>query len=299
MPNDKNKNNKTEVIGVRFKSVGKIYYFSPNGQKYDVNDHIIVETVRGLEYGTVCIANRFIVLEKEMMPLKPVIRLATADDIEVNRKNKLSEKDAFDQCLNKIKQHKLEMKLIDVEFTFDRSKLLFYFTADGRIDFRDLVKDLAAIFKTRIELRQIGVRDEAKTLNGIGICGKSLCCATFLSDFQPVSIKMAKQQSLSLNPTKISGVCGRLMCCLKYEEEAYYDLKKNLPNLGDIVKTSRGEGQVLLINTLRQNVKIAFTTENSVEFEHFHVSEIEIIRSKRQKKTKEVFDKELLDLLDE
>ncbi len=234
-----------------------------------------------------------------MQPLKPIVRLADDTDIETNRLNKLAEKKALETCLLKVKEHNLEMKLIDAEFTFDKSKVLFYFTADGRIDFRDLVKDLAAIFKTRIELRQIGVRDEAKTLNGIGICGKSLCCATFLSDFQPVSIKMAKQQSLSLNPTKISGVCGRLMCCLKYEEEAYFDLKKNLPNVGDIVKTKRGEGQVLSINTLRQIIKIAFSTDNSVEFDYFHVSEIEIKKGKKHKKYKEKVDKELLDLLDE
>ncbi len=299
MPDFEDRKNETEVIGVRFKTVGKIYYFSPNGEKFDADDYVVVETARGVEFGKVCLANRFIVLEKEMLPLKPIIRFANADDIEQNRQNKLAEKEALAVCSAKVKEHNLEMKLIDAEFTFDKSKVLFYFTADGRIDFRDLVKDLAAVFKTRIELRQIGVRDEAKALNGIGICGKSLCCATFLNDFQPVSIKMAKYQSLSLNPTKISGVCGRLMCCLKYEEEAYYELKKNLPNIGDIVKTQRGEGQVLSINTLRQIVKIAFTTDNSVEFEYFHVSEIEIRKAKKQKKAKETIDKELLDLLDE
>ncbi len=293
--------NKEEVIGVRFKEVGKIYYFSPNGETFNYGNNVVVETVRGLEFGKVCIPNRFIVLEKEMIPLKPIIRLATSEDIAINAENKIAEKNALETCIKKVKEHNLEMKLIDAEFTFDKSKVLFYFTADGRIDFRDLVKDLAAIFKTRIELRQIGVRDEAKALNGIGICGKSLCCATFLNDFQPVSIKMAKHQSLSLNPTKISGVCGRLMCCLKYEDDAYYDLKKNLPNIGDIVKTDRGEGQVLSINTLRQIVKIAFSTDNSVEFDYFHVSEIEIKKNKKSKKSKndEVLDKELMDILDE
>ncbi len=285
MPNS-SKNKKTEIIGVRFKAVSKIYYFSPNGQTFAIDDYVIVETSRGVEFGKVCIPNREIILEKEMMPLKPIVRLADDKDIEQNRLNKISEKEAFATCSKKIKEHNLEMKLIDSEFTFDKSKLIFYFTADGRVDFRNLVKDLATIFKTRIELRQIGVRDEAKSLNGIGICGKSLCCATFLSDFQPVSIKMAKQQSLSLNPTKISGVCGRLMCCLKYEEEAYFDLKKNLPNIGDIVKTSKGDGQVLSVNTLRQIAKIAFSNDNSVEFDYFHVSEIEIKKNKKYKKTK-------------
>ncbi len=288
MPQNNEQNKETEVIGVRFKEVGKIYYFSPNGQPFNVKDCVVVETARGLEFGEVCIANRFIVLEKEMIPLKPIIRLATTEDIEINKQNKIDEKEALTQCTLKIKEHKLEMKLIDVEFTFDKSKVLFYFTADGRIDFRDLVKDLAQIFKTRIELRQIGVRDEAKSLNGIGICGKSLCCATFLNDFQPVSIKMAKQQSLSLNPSKISGVCGRLMCCLKYEEEAYFDLKKNLPNVGDTVIASRGEGQVLSVNTLRQICKIAFSTDNSVDIEYFHVSELEIKRKPKNKKNKEI-----------
>ncbi len=299
MPNKINKGKELEVIGVRFKSVGKIYYFSPKSKSFDIDDYVVVETARGLEFGKVCIANRFISLEKEMLPLKPITRLATADDIEQNRQNKLKEQEAFDVCAKKVKEHNLEMKLIDSEFTFDKSKAIFYFTADGRIDFRDLVKDLASIFKTRIELRQIGVRDEAKALNGIGICGKSLCCATFLNDFQPVSIKMAKHQSLSLNPTKISGVCGRLMCCLKYEEEAYYDLKKNLPNIGDIVKTDRGDGQVLSVNTLRQIVKIAFSTDNSVEFDYFHVSEIELKKLKKQKKQKDKVEKEFSDILDE
>lgn len=301
MPQKQALNKEDEVIGVRFKEVGKIYYFSPQGQAFTTKDSVIVETIRGLEFGKVCISNRFIQLEKEMLPLKPIIRLATDEDIKTNVLNRLAEKEALSTCSKKVKEHNLDMKLIDCEFTFDKSKLLFYFTADGRIDFRDLVKDLASIFKTRIELRQIGVRDEAKALNGIGICGKTLCCATFLNDFQPVSIKMAKQQSLSLNPTKISGVCGRLMCCLKYEEEAYFDLKKNLPNVSDIVKTKRGEGQVLSVNTLRQIVKIAFKTDNSIDIDYFHVSEIELKKGKKTKKQKndDIDNNELKGLLDE
>lgn len=284
MPDKNYHNTKTEVIGVRFKDVGKIYYFSPNGMTLEVGTYVIVETVRGLEYGVVCIPNRFIVLEKDMLPLKNIVRIATDEDHTTNRENKIAQKEAIAVCNEKIRFHKLEMKLVDAEFTFDKSKVLFYFTADGRIDFRDLVKDLAIVFRTRIELRQIGVRDEAKSLNGIGICGKTLCCATFLGDFSPVSIKMAKEQSLSLNPTKISGICGRLMCCLKYEEEAYLDLKKNLPNVSDTVITPKGEGQVLSVNTLRQLVKVAIKTDNSIDIEYYHVSEIEIKKGKKIKK---------------
>lgn len=294
-----NKDLETEVVGVRFKEVGKIYYFSPNGIKIDQNTFVVVETARGLEFGEVILANRFIKLEKEMHPLKPILRIATEEDIKANEENKIAEKEALAICIDKVKAHNLQMKLIDCDYTFDKSKVLFYFTADGRIDFRDLVKDLATIFRTRIELRQIGVRDEAKSLNGIGICGKTLCCATFLGDFSPVSIKMAKEQSLSLNPTKISGICGRLMCCLKYEEEAYLDLKKNLPNVGDTAVTDNGEGQVLAVNTLRQLVKVAIKTDNSFDVNYYHVSEITVKRAKKSKKEYEKIDKELLDLLDE
>lgn len=299
MPDKSCKNEEKEVVGVRFKDVGKIYYFSPNGINIERNSFVIVETARGLEFGQVAISNRYIKLEKEFTPLKPITRIATEEDILINKENKEAEKEAIKICNQKIVEHNLDMKLIDAEFTFDKSKVLFYFTADGRIDFRDLVKDLAAIFRTRIELRQIGVRDEAKSLNGIGICGKTLCCATFLGDFQPVSIKMAKEQSLSLNPTKISGICGRLMCCLKYEEESYHDLKKNLPNVSDIAITEKGEGQVLSVNTLRQLVKVAIKNDNSVDIDYYHVSEIEIKRNKKNKKTTAKTDDELLDLLDE
>lgn len=245
------------VVGVRFKQVGKIYYFDPCGMTIDRGQPVIVETARGIEFGMVEFANRMVADEKIILPLKKVIRVATDHDLKQEKINKQKEKDAFGICIEKIKDHKLDMKLIDVELTFDLTKIMFYFTSDGRVDFRELVKDLAAIFRMRIELRQIGVRDEAKMLNGIGICGRTLCCATFLGDFQPVSIKMAKEQNLSLNPTKISGICGRLMCCLKYEEETYEELNKNLPNVGDVVQTPDGKGDILSVNVLRQIVRAA------------------------------------------
>ena len=223
----------TKVIGVRFRRAGKVYYFSPGKLEIEKDDRVIVETARGVEYGHVVIGTREVEDDKVVQPLKSVIRLATAQDQEQENKNREKEKDAFRICQEKIRKHKLEMKLIDAEYTFDNNKVLFYFTADGRIDFRELVKDLASVFKTRIELRQIGVRDETKILGGIGICGRSLCCHTHQSEFLPVSIKMAKEQNLSLNPTKISGVCGRLMCCLKHEEETYEELNSRLPNPGE------------------------------------------------------------------
>ena len=226
-----------KVIGVRFRAAGKIYFFDPLDLEIDTGSHVIVETARGIEYGTVVLGPREVEESKVVQPLKAVIRIATPEDDEVESKNKEKEKNAFDICLEKIKKHQLEMKLIDAEYTFDNNKVLFYFTADGRIDFRELVKDLASVFKTRIELRQIGVRDETKILGGIGICGRTLCCHSYLPEFIPVSIKMAKEQNLSLNPTKISGVCGRLMCCLKNEEETYEFLNSRLPNVGDFVTT--------------------------------------------------------------
>ncbi len=246
-----------EIVGVRFKQVGKIYHFDPDGMKIPQGTNVIVETARGVEFGVVELSNREVPEEAVLAPLKKVIRLADESDHKREEQNRIKEKEAFGICLEKIKQHGLDMKLIDVELTFDLSKILFYFTSDGRIDFRDLVKDLAAIFRMRIELRQIGVRDEAKLLNGIGICGRTLCCATFLGDFQPVSIKMAKDQGMSLNPTKISGICGRLMCCLKYEESTYEHLTKNLPNVGDIITTADGTGEVISVNVLRQILKVA------------------------------------------
>ena len=247
----------TKVVGVRFRNVGKIYYFSPKGYKVNIGDHVIVETARGIEYGKVVLGPRNIKEEEVVHPLKEVLRVATKEDEEQEQMNRVKEKDAFKICQKKIREHGLEMKLIDAEYTFDNNKVLFYFTADGRIDFRQLVKDLAAIFKTRIELRQIGVRDETKILGGIGICGRCLCCHTYLSEFAPVSIKMAKEQNLSLNQTKISGVCGRLMCCLKNEQETYEELNKKLPGIGDTVTTQEGiQGTVHSVNVLRQLVKV-------------------------------------------
>ena len=240
-----------KVTGVRFRSAGKIYYFDPAGFEIKKGDHVIVETARGVEFGTVMMGVREVEDDKVVSPLKPILRIATEKDIETVERNNEREKEAFAICQERIRKHELEMKLIDAEYTFDNNKVLFYFTADGRIDFRELVKDLAAVFKTRIELRQIGVRDETKILGGIGSCGRPLCCHTHLSEFVPVSIKMAKEQNLSLNPTKISGVCGRLMCCLKHEEETYEELNRSLPNVGDYVNCSDGvKGEVHSVNVL-------------------------------------------------
>ncbi len=274
-----------EVIGIRFKKAGKIYYFDPNGETVPAGKSVIVETVRGVEIGLVEITNRFLKEEEVVQPLKKIIRIATESDLLQNEENKIKEKEAFDICCEKIKQHGLDMKLIDVEYTFDYNKVIFYFSAEGRVDFRELVKELAYIFKTRIELRQIGVRDEAKMLNGIGICGRALCCATFLGDFQPVSIKMAKEQSLSLNPTKISGICGRLMCCLKYEQETYEYLIKGLPHEGDTVKTSDGKGDVLSVNVLRQIVKVAIVKkeQDGPVIGFYALDEIKLLSTRRPK----------------
>lgn len=281
------------VIGVRFRSAGKIYFFDPAGYEIKQGDNVIVETARGVEYGRVVIGPRDVEDSKVIQPLKPVIRTATAEDNELEAKNKLKEKEAFQICLEKIKKHGLEMKLIDSEYTFDNNKVLFYFTADGRIDFRELVKDLASVFKTRIELRQIGVRDETKVVGGIGICGRPLCCHTHLSEFAPVSIKMAKEQNLSLNPTKISGVCGRLMCCLKNEEEAYEELNSKLPNVGDFVTTNDGlKGEVQSVIVLKQLVKVIVTLENDEkEVREYHTSNLRF--KPRKKKEKIAIDEEL------
>ena len=239
-----------EVIGVRFKDVGKIYYFDPSGKKLAIGDRVVVETVRGVECGSVAMANRVIADENIVKPLKKLIRTATWEDLETLRRNAEKEKQAFAICEQKIAHHKLAMKLVEVEYAFDGSKILFYFTADGRVDFRELVKDLASVFRTRIELRQIGVRDETKMMGGIGVCGRPLCCSTFLGEFQPVSIKMAKEQGISLSPTKISGACGRLMCCLKYEQEAYEELIRTTPKIGAYVQTPDGKGVVTDLNLL-------------------------------------------------
>ena len=283
-----------KVIGVRFRNAGKIYYFDPLDLDIEVGQNVIVETARGIEYGHVLIAPREVDDSKVIQPLKAVIRLATPEDDEIERKNKEKEKDAFKICLEKIAKHKLQMKLIDAEYTFDNNKVLFYFTADGRIDFRELVKDLASVFKTRIELRQIGVRDETKIMGGIGICGRSLCCHTFLSEFAPVSIKMATEQNLSLNPTKISGVCGRLMCCLKNEEETYEWLNSKLPNIGDRVTTDDGfKGEVQSVSVLRQLVKVIVTLENDEkEIREYKVSQLKF-RPKRRRDKGNVNDAEL------
>lgn len=247
-----------EIIGVRFRKVGKIYYFDPDGQDVPIGTPVIVETVRGVEYGIAVLGNRDV--ENIEIPVKKIIRVATEADIRQEESNREREERAVSVCEEKISQHGLDMNLVDVEITFDLNKIIFYFTAEGRIDFRDLVKSLASVFRMRIELRQIGVRDEAKILNGMGICGRTLCCATFLDEFQPVSIKMAKDQGMSLNPTKISGVCGRLMCCLKYEEETYEYLNRNLPSIGDWVHTPDGDGEILNVNVLRQLAKVAVRT---------------------------------------
>ncbi len=262
----------TEIIGVRFKSVGKVYYFSPGELKIDQGDSVIVETARGVECGEVVCGNREVDDSEIVAPLKPVIRVATEEDFKKIEQNKVKEKEAFDICLKKIIHYGLNMSLVDVECTFDNSKLLFYFTSDNRVDFRELVKDLASVFRTRIELRQIGVRDEAKMLGGLGICGRPFCCASFLGEFQPVSIKMAKEQSLSLNPTKISGTCGRLMCCLKYEQDGYEELLKITPKVGAIVDTPNGRGTVTDVNLIsgKMHVKM-FETEGDVVFERHQV----------------------------
>ena len=287
----------TKVIGVRFRKAGKIYYFSPGEEDIKVGQHVIVETARGIEYGYVVLGTHEVDDQKVIQPLKPVIRMATEADEEIECRNKEKEKEAYKICLEKIKKHELDMKLIDTEYTFDNNKVLFYFTADGRIDFRDLVKDLASVFKTRIELRQIGVRDETKIVGGIGICGRPLCCASYLSEFIPVSIKMAKEQNLSLNPTKISGVCGRLMCCLKYEEETYEELNGRLPNIGDYVTTDDGlKGEVHSVSILRQLVKVIVTVNgDEKEIREYKVDQLRF-RPKKKKERVNINDAELKQL---
>ena len=277
----------TKVIGVRFRTAGKIYYFDPAKYQIKKGDHVIVETARGVEFGTVVSDIKEVDDSQVVQPLKPVLRIATERDEEQEQTNKKKEKDAFKICLEKIKKHNLEMKLIDVEYTFDNNKILFYFTADGRIDFRDLVKDLAAVFKTRIELRQVGVRDETKIVGGVGICGRPLCCHSYLSEFIPVSIKMAKEQNLSLNPTKISGVCGRLMCCLKNEEDTYEYLNSKLPGIGDYVTTDDNlRGEVHSVNVLRQLVKVVVTVDKDEK--EIREYKVEQLRFKPRKKKERV-----------
>ncbi len=284
-----------KIIGVRFRTAGKIYFFDPKDYDIKRGDHVIVETARGVEYGTVVGDPREIEEEKVIQPLKEVIRIATPKDDEQEARNKEKEKEAFKICLEKIAYRGLEMKLIDAEYTFDNNKVLFYFTADGRVDFRELVKDLASVFRTRIELRQIGVRDETKIRGGIGICGRPLCCHTHLSDFIPVSIKMAKEQNLSLNPTKISGVCGRLMCCLKHEEDTYEEINKRLPGVGDYVTTPEGlKGEVSNVNVLRELVKVVVEVGEERDIREYKASELKF--KKRHRKEKQLTKEEMKEL---
>lgn len=268
------------VIGVRFKQAGKIYYFSPAELPIKKGDYVIVETARGVEFGECVIGIKEIKEEDIVSPLKSVIRIADERDINKHKENKDKEKEALDICLEKIKEHQIDMKLIDVEYTFDNHKVIFYFTSDGRVDFRELVKDLATIFKTRIELRQIGVRDEAKMVGGLGPCGRSMCCSTFLGDFASVSIKMAKEQNLSLNPTKISGICGRLMCCLNYEQTTYEDIRKRLPKIGSIVKTEEGNGEVVANSIVKEMVKVKIKRGDEEVVEQFKITDIELVSGK-------------------
>ena len=270
----------TKIVGVRFKKNGKTYFFNPKELELKVGMHVIVETARGVEYGEVSMDTREATESEIVSPLKDVIRIATPEDDQVFESNGEKAKRAYDICLEKIQKHKLDMKLIDVEYTFDNNKVLFYFTADGRIDFRELVKDLASVFRTRIELRQVGVRDEAKTLGGLGICGRALCCNACLSDFQPVSIKMATEQGLSLSPTKISGTCGRLMCCLKYEQEAYEDALRRVPGVGSVVETKEGRGVVTSTNLLRETVQVKLDKGNETDLVTFPVAEIKVLSKK-------------------
>ncbi len=286
----------TKVIGVRFRTAGKVYFFSPGKYEIKTGDKVIVETARGVEFGSVVAGIREVEDEKIAQTLKSVMRIATEEDIRKEEKNREKEKEAFEICKDKIRKHGLDMKLIDAEYTFDNNKVLFYFTADGRIDFRELVKDLASVFRTRIELRQIGVRDETKIRGGIGICGRPLCCHTYLTEFAPVSIKMAKEQNLSLNPSKISGVCGRLMCCLNNEEETYEELNKTLPSNGDHVTTPEGlKGDVQAVNVLRQMVRVVVTLDNEEkEVREYPASELRF--KPRRRKGAKVSKEELEEL---
>ncbi|MCL2576287.1 MAG: stage 0 sporulation family protein [Defluviitaleaceae bacterium] len=273
-------NEPIEIIGVRFKPAGKIYFFDPDGMTVERGKGVIAETIRGMEYGNCEIANKMVEPNPAYMPLRKIIRVATDDDLVTLESNKKREEEAFVICGERIVKHDLGMKLVDVELTFDATKIIFYFTADGRVDFRELVKELAGIFRMRIELRQIGVRDESKLLNGIGVCGRTLCCATFLPEFHPVSIKMAKDQNLSLSPSKISGVCGRLMCCLKYEEEHYNELNKIMPGVGDIIKTPDGQGEVISTSILRQTLRatVRKTPNDTPTINQYHAKDIKILK---------------------
>ena len=288
-----------KIIGVRFKRLGKIYFFDPKWLEVKKGENVIVDTAQGEEIAEVVIPNRMIEEEKIVTPLKKVLRLASQRDLKHAEECRQKEKEAFELCNKKIKEHKLEMTLTDVEYKFDNSKIIFYFTADGRIDFRELVKDLAAIYKTRIELRQIGVRDEVKRIGGNGICGRELCCCTFLSDFETVSIKMAKEQNLSLNPAKVSGNCGRLMCCLKYEQNVYEEKVKKLPNIGAIVSTQDGKGEVTGIETLKEVVKVKYEDDDVVTYKKYKAEDIKVIKDNVKEQVNEEekeYEKELKEL---
>ncbi len=282
----------TQIIGVRFKPVGKIYYFDPLDYNLKVGDNVIVETSRGTEYGKVVLDKREIPESSIKKPIKNVTRPATDEDKRRNAENHEKEKKAFEICVDKIKKHKLNMKLVEVEYTFDSNKIMFYFTADGRVDFRDLVKDLATVFHTRIELRQIGVRDESKTVGSVGMCGRGICCHEFLGEFMPVSIKMAKEQGLSLNPTKISGVCGRLMCCLKYEQDNYDELLKVTPRQGSLVQTPSGKGTVESVNILRGTVRVKIESKSETTIKEYGVKDLKVLKNARSDDDK-ISDKEL------
>ena len=288
------------IVGIRFKKLGKIYFFNPKGIKVQKGDKVIVETSQGEEYAEILIPNRNVEDEKIVAPLKKVLRIATNRDIKIHEECKEIEKEAFKVCEKKIKEHKLNMTLTEVECKFDNSKILFYFTADGRVDFRELVRDLAAIYKTRIELRQIGVRDEVRRIGGNGVCGRELCCCTFLNDFEAVSIKMAKDQNISLNPSKISGNCGRLMCCLKYEDEAYLDKLKNLPNVGAIVKTEDGIGEVDNIEILKEKLRIKFKGEDGYTYKKYDAKDVLVIKdvAREQVDEEEIQNKKELEELE-
>jgi len=291
-----------KVVGVRFKKAGKIYYFDPDKKWINEGDYVIVETIRGIEYGQVVVGPKMVKEEDIVQPLKKVLRLATEEDIKCNQENKEKEKNAFDLCLKKIEEHELEMKLVDIEYTFDNNKVIFYFTADGRIDFRELVKDLASIFRTRIELRQIGVRDEAKMIGGLGPCGRTMCCSSFLGEFYPVSIKMAKEQKLSLNPAKISGICSRLMCCLNYEHEVYEENIKELPDVGDrvLILGSNRTGIVMDINPLLKTARVnVHKPDGTVEPGEFNGSELKVIEEGVLKQRHDDVDLEMLKELED
>ena len=275
-----------EIIGVKFKPSGKVYFFAANGHSAALDDRVIVETARGLEIGTVATPNKFVKENEIVPPLRPVVRIASPEDIKHADENKVKEAEAFEICKKKIAEHKLDMNLVEAEYTFDNTKLLFYFTSDGRVDFRDLVKDLASVFRTRIELRQIGIRDEAKLLGGLGVCGRAFCCSSFLYDFVQVSIKMAKEQNFSLNSAKISGACGRLMCCLRYEHETYEEAIKKTPSLGSVVKTPSGNGVVIETNPLAELIKVRLDDKPESP-KAYSVNDVTVIRAKNQKNTEQ------------